>query len=124
MASRRFFIQGLLPVALSLAGLPANADPAIVERCSQIRLDSKGGSMEHVRVRDQGSIGNCYSHVAEQMVDAYRFSEGDRDYEHVTSGLEVSLREGLRRWRGRKEHMLSPRDIRRKPDIGEAGMAC
>ena len=35
--------------------------------------------MEHVRLRNQ-LVGDCYSYAAANLVDAFRFSHGSRDY--------------------------------------------
>lgn len=57
----------------------------------EIRLDKNDGPMSHVPVTNQGGLEICYAHVASQMVDAYRFSHGDTDYNHHTSELHAAL---------------------------------
>ena len=42
----------------------------------EVRLDSRGGTMEHVPVVDQGDFGICYAAAASEMTDAYRLSHG------------------------------------------------
>lgn len=61
--------SGALPLAL--------AD----EDCSPIRLDDPGYSMEHVQVRDQKLIGDCYAEAAAQIYDAWRFLHQSKYYE-------------------------------------------
>lgn len=91
----------LKPVTLAvLAALSAaNADD-----CSPIRLDKTyrmksgaivEGSMVHVAVRNQRSIGSCYAHASAQMYDAWRFRHGETtqdDYENFSSGFEIGQR--------------------------------
>lgn len=72
--------SGALPLAL--------AD----EDCSPIRLDDPGYSMEHVQVRDQKLIGDCYAEAAAQIYDAWRFLHHSKYYERQSSGFEINLR--------------------------------
>lgn len=69
--------------------------PAFAEGCDELRLDGPKGSMEHVKVRDQGDFNTCAPTVAAEMADAYRFTHdppvGDRNYDFVTSGLEAAF---------------------------------
>lgn len=66
--------------------------PKDIHNCETMtRLDSFGGSMEHVAVRDQGDAPICFGEVAAQMSDAWRFSNEDTNYDFQTSGLIASL---------------------------------
>jgi hypothetical protein len=82
-------MTALASVALALpAAWARHAD----HHAGEIRLDSPGGSMEHVEVHNQGGIGACYAHVAAQIYDAWRFSHGDRRYGLQSSGFELNQR--------------------------------
>lgn len=59
--------------------------------CSEVRIDQGHGSMVHVPVRSQGPLGTCYAEVAAQVVDAYRFSHGDKNFGRPTSSLMTAL---------------------------------
>lgn len=59
--------------------------------CTSVRLDQGNGSMSHVPVRNQGPLGTCYAETAAQVLDAYRFSRGDRNYDHPTSSFMTAL---------------------------------
>lgn len=59
--------------------------------CPSVRLDRGENSMVHVAVRDQGSVPNCFAHVAAEIIDAWRFSHGDTNYAFQTSGLNLSF---------------------------------
>lgn len=58
---------------------------------SDIRLDLPPNSMSHMPVLDQDGTGLCYSYVATQLVDAYRFSHGDRNLDHRTSPVAAAV---------------------------------
>ncbi|MEK6579159.1 MAG: hypothetical protein AABZ55_08025 [Bdellovibrionota bacterium] len=76
------FALGLAVLALTLgAAAKASEDGA----CSPVRLDKKGGSIEHVPVLEQDGLPLCYSFAGAAAIDAYRFSHGDRNYKHLTS---------------------------------------
>lgn len=78
--------------------LAANAAEAQMRRA--VRLDDPGFSMEHVVVRNQRSIGDCYAHAAAQFYDAWRFKLGDTDYRRQSSGLEINQ---YFKWQRKKE---------------------
>ncbi len=61
------------------------ANFSYASECKEIRLDSPGRSMSRIPVMDQDSKWICYAYTASQMVDAWRFSHGDKDYNHITS---------------------------------------
>lgn len=64
------------------------ASPALGYQCEPMRLDQPGGPLEHIPVMDQGKgVNICYAIIASQMVDAIRFSDGDRNHNHLTSLL-------------------------------------
>lgn len=70
---------------------------AHADDCAPIRLDAPGGSMEHVAVRNQRSIGSCYAHASAQMYDAWRFAHEEQKkdtdyYEDFSSGFEIGQR--------------------------------
>ena len=54
-------------------------------------MDSPGGSLEKVRLQDQGDLNICTFNSLSQMVDAYRHSSGDTDTKHVTSPLAMGI---------------------------------
>lgn len=58
---------------------------AVASDCKEIRLDSPGKPMSRIPVMDQDSKSICYAYSASQMVDAWRFSHGDKDFNHLTS---------------------------------------
>ena len=64
---------------------------AFPDSCGEVRMDKAGGSMSNIPVMDQDGLGICYAYVATQMIDAYRFSHGDTDYNHITSPLVMSI---------------------------------
>ncbi len=68
-----------------------NSESATTD-CSSVRLDDAGGSMEHVAVREQGSLPICYAEVAAQMADAWRFTHGDTNYSFQSSALFAALK--------------------------------
>ena len=81
-----FFV--LFPVANAMAQSSASA---VAVSCPNIRLDQGTNSMAHVAVRDQGSVPNCFAHVAAEIVDAWRFSHGDNNYAFQSSGLNLGF---------------------------------
>lgn len=56
----------------------------------EIRLDLSP-SMQPIPVMDQGSEGTCYAHAGVQLIDAYRFSHGDTDTEHLSSPIHLAV---------------------------------
>jgi hypothetical protein len=68
-------IQGTTPV-------PVPRDP----RCGDLRLDhSFQDPMTFVPVRDQGEIGSCYANAGATLIDAYRYSKGQRGWASATT---------------------------------------
>ncbi|MBC75599.1 MAG: hypothetical protein CME64_06250 [Halobacteriovoraceae bacterium] len=59
--------------------------------CSPMRLDREGGPLERMPVLDQGNLNICYGYAVSQVIDAYRFSHGDKDFDHLTSPVAVSV---------------------------------
>ena len=47
--------------------------------------------MEKIPVMDQDHVGYCWSYAGSQMIDAWRFSHGDRDTNHITSPLPMAI---------------------------------
>lgn len=61
------------------------------ENCRKVDLEEKGGSMEHLPVRDQGLNPNCFSIPAADLFDAWRFSYGDTRFDHLTSSTMITI---------------------------------
>ena len=59
--------------------------------CEPMRLDQKNGAMERIPVYDQGNLNVCYGYAVSQIIDAYRFSHGEEDFDHLTSPVAVSV---------------------------------
>jgi hypothetical protein len=84
----------LVPLFLTSAGAtpPLSAHSVFDAGCdSTVNLQEGGGPMEFVRVRNQGTENECYAEVGAQMVDAWRFSNGDTNTAHQTSGYVLAL---------------------------------
>ena len=87
------YVFGILEFALG-------SQFAIADRAEEeVRLDIGTGPLAHVKTRDQGfGFGDCYANVAAGLVDAYRFSHGDKAYNFQSSALvlatEYSLEKG------------------------------
>ncbi len=64
------------------------SDPAPTE---VVRLDSIGGTTEKLPVFDQESEGICYACQASTLIDAWRFSHGDVETQHITSPWILAL---------------------------------
>jgi hypothetical protein len=58
--------------------------------CKPMRLDGPGGPMEKMPMLDQGDIGYCYAVTSSAAIDAYRFSHGDTNYDHITSPFALA----------------------------------
>ncbi len=58
--------------------------------CEDVRLDRDPNILGHVPAWDQGDNGTCWAFTATQLIDGYRFSHGDTDYQHLTSPLMVA----------------------------------
>ena len=67
------------------------ASQASAENAATLRLDRTGMSMENVARRNQLNLGDCYGHASAELVDAWRFSHGDRNYDFQTSGVFAAL---------------------------------
>ncbi len=61
------------------------------DSCTPIRLDAPGMPMENMPVYDQGKTDLCYAYTAAQVVDAWRFSHGDQNRNHLTSPLSAAI---------------------------------
>ena len=91
------FRAGILTLIFHLSPLYVASDAmAAAPICLNVRLDQKGGSMEHVPILDQDGVGFCFSYTAAAMVDAYRFSHGDHQYQRRSSPLLLAL--GTAQW--------------------------
>ena len=77
----------MIRILLSLAAVSAFASPH-----TPVRLDEAGFAMEHVQVRNQRSIGDCYAQAAAQFYDAWRFKLGETDYSRQSCGFEINQR--------------------------------
>lgn len=81
-------------VIIGSAGLPGS--PVFAEEfCPDVRLDSPGGSMEHVPLVDQSQLGTCYAHAAVQLLDAWRFSHGDKNFTRLTSPVYSAIKTAM-----------------------------
>ncbi len=58
---------------------------------TSFRLDEGNGSMAKVRARDQGHYNDCYANTAAEMIDAWRFSHGDRRIDLSTSAIKLAI---------------------------------
>lgn len=58
--------------------------------CEPMRLDGAGQSMEEMPIFSQNDIGNCYSVAVAQMIDAYRFSHGDKNRHIISSPIAIA----------------------------------
>lgn len=63
-------------------------NPAVAR--SEVRLDAPPYSMAHVSPIDQRPIPDCYANAAAEMIDAYRFSHGDKNPKFRTSALVLT----------------------------------
>lgn len=59
--------------------------------CEDIRLDKDPSVLGRVPAWDQGKNGTCWAFSATQLIDAWRFSTGDKDFKHLTSPLMVAV---------------------------------
>lgn len=59
--------------------------------CGPVRLDQKGGSMEHVPPLNQGQRGTCYAATATQLFDAYRHRMNPKDRSTTSSEYAALL---------------------------------
>jgi hypothetical protein len=66
--------------------LPINKAPARAVT-GEVRLDGAGGAMEHVSVRDQDDLSDCFAMSAVELTDAWRFSHGDSNFAFQSSGI-------------------------------------
>ena len=56
---------------LSILILFIGSSSLAFDECSEVRMDSPGGSMERITTREQVG-GTCFFEVATQLFDAYR----------------------------------------------------
>jgi hypothetical protein len=59
--------------------------------CGTVQLDRSGGPMSYIPVHNQKDLGICYAETAAQLVDAFRFSHGDRQFDRLTSGMQAAF---------------------------------
>jgi hypothetical protein len=78
----------LLASSFAQAAPKATQAPAV--DCSEVRLDAKGGTMEHVPVVDQGDFSFCFAAVSAERDDAYRISHGGDPHFHA-SMIEAAI---------------------------------
>lgn len=91
---------GMISLVFARIVLPAAAQADEREDCSPIRMDYKGGSMEHVHARSQQDLGICFAETGAQVADAIRFSRlGDTRFNFQTSAVDVAA--GLSLEKGR-----------------------
>src|SRR5262245_48903601 len=60
------------------------------EECSYVDL-ADYGPMKRIPVANQDGLKVCSAFAAAQTIDAYRFSHGEKNYEHLTSPLKIAL---------------------------------
>lgn len=65
--------------------------PIISFACGDVRLDLDPNVLGKVPVWQQGELSACPAYAATQLVDAYRFSNGDKDINHLTSPLALAV---------------------------------
>lgn len=58
--------------------------------CPNVRLDET--SLRDVPVMDQDGSGLCWAYAASTLIDAYRFSHGDTNRNHITSPIALAVR--------------------------------
>ncbi len=76
----------LLYLASTQWAYAANAVSGLIE------LDQPGGTMQYVSTRDQSINLDCFAVSAVEMIDAWRFSHGDKNTSFQTSALVVAAR--------------------------------
>jgi hypothetical protein len=62
--------------------------------CEDLRLDLDPQVLGNVPPGNQGKTSNCFGEVASQLVDAFRFSHGDKDIAFLTSSLVLGSQSG------------------------------
>lgn len=72
-------------------GLLVTLSFASTDYCKPVRLDGPGQSMEKMPIQDQKDFAFCYAVTAAQMIDAYRFSHGDKNTQHLTSPVALAV---------------------------------
>lgn len=79
--------------AILLFGLLSGASLETLagDSCSEIDLRRPGGSMEKMKVLDQGPLPVCFSYAAAQMADAWRLSHGGKPPEQGISPVWLAV---------------------------------
>src|SRR5262245_59927593 len=62
---------------------------AFAEVTQEFRLD-KTPAMEKIPVMNQADTNICASYATAQMIDAYRFSHGDKNFDHISSPVRTA----------------------------------
>lgn len=82
-----------MPIILFFLLVLSAVVPAFAaEDCSSVDLDSDPQILGRVPIWDQGDTHVCPSFAAAQIIDAYRFQKGDRDFSHLTSPVGLAAR--------------------------------
>ena len=76
------FLRFTFPIALFLSQVGFSA-------CPDVRLDKS--SLKNVPVLDQDGSGICWAYTAAAMIDAYRFSHGDKNTAVITSPIALAV---------------------------------
>lgn len=69
-----------------------SAATAFASTCSEIDLSQSIETSVSVPQWSQGSTHLCYAFSAATLIDQYRFSHGDKDFQHQTSPLLLALK--------------------------------
>ncbi len=64
---------------------------AVTSSCSEVNLSQNLGIAEIPRW-SQGSTKLCYAFSAATLIDNYRFTHGDKDFQHITSPLLLAFK--------------------------------
>lgn len=85
-----FTFATVIPLIAGANSIPCKSPTQSTPNCAYVRLDCPGQSMERVPVMDQGDNGMCEAYMMSSMIDAYRFSHGDKSDVH-TSPVEAAI---------------------------------
>lgn len=81
-----FVLTFVLLFFIGFPGVASISGPESVSDCSEVNLST-------LRPRwSQGTTHMCYAFSVATLIDQYRFSHGDKDFEHTTSPLLLAMR--------------------------------
>ena len=86
MRLRNLVIWALLDTALGF--------PIAALACENVRLDLDPKVLGKVPAMKQGKTSACFSTTAVQLIDAYRFSNGDLDFDFISSPIVLGAESG------------------------------